>query len=110
MNKLVLVLAGLLLSTSLFASDYAGDSAIESVTSDENADKRTVFTITDDSPAAQLCLASLHSTEAVHAKARELRIRRRQLDKIDCNGMSLDAFARAHESNLLDASNIATVQ
>lgn len=100
-KQIAAVLAGLLMTTSLFAA--------ENVTGDTNLSQE-VFRITDDSPYAQLCLAVLESREALHKKAKELRIRRKHVEKVECNGVNINAFARAHESAIIDPANIATVQ
>ena len=96
MRKPALFLACLLLS--------AGALAQEHITSDG-----TRFTATDDSPAAQLCMAALESREALRAKARELEISRREQKQVVCNDMSLVEFARAHRDDIREWA-IATVQ
>lgn len=69
----------------------------------------TVFKSSDDSAAAQLCLAALESREALNQKARELKMSRRTLEKVSCNDMSLVDFVKNHRDDMREWA-IATVQ
>ena len=97
MKKLKLMLTGALLSVSI------------GVCADEITQGGTTYTANDNSPLAELCLAALESREAMERKARELNIKRRALDKIACNDMSLIEFARLHQQDPRERA-IATVQ
>ena len=69
----------------------------------------TVFKSSDDSAAAQLCLAALESREALNHKARELKISRKTLQKVSCNELSLVEFVKNHRDDMREWA-IATVQ
>lgn len=96
MKKLALTLAGLLLSASIYAQEHVAADG-------------TVFKTTDSSPAAELCMAALESREALRAKAKELKMSRREQNQVSCNDMSLVEFAKAYRDDIREWS-IATVQ
>ena len=96
MKKLILVATCLLFSTSLLAREYTADNG-------------TRFKTTDNSPAAQLCMAALESRDALRAKARELKMSRKRQKQVKCNDMSLVEFAKAYRNDMREWS-IATVQ
>ena len=67
------------------------------------------FVTTNENPHAELCLAALESREAVHAKAREYKIGRREVARILCNETPIMKFAAEHRTDVNDWA-IATVQ
>ena len=96
MKKMIALAACLVLSSAAIAKEHT--------TSDGRS-----FKTTDSSPAAQICMAALESREAMRVKAKELKMNRRQLKRVSCNGMSPVEFAKAHRDDMRDWS-IATVQ
>ncbi len=96
MKKLALIVTGLMLSASIFAQEHIASDG-------------TRFKTTDETPAAQLCMAALESREAINAKARELGVNRREQKQVSCNGMSLVEFAKTHRDDIREWA-IATVQ
>ena len=50
--------------------------------------------ITSDNQYGQLCMAALESKAALRKKADELKVNRRDMKKVTCNGLSLVRFAR----------------
>ena len=82
---------------------------VPAIAAEQVNNKGTVFKSSDDSAAAQLCLAALESREALNQKARELKMSRRTLGKVSCNDMSLVDFVKNHRSDMREWA-IATVQ
>lgn len=102
MKKIALLIPCLLLSASIFAQTPA--TSAKHITSDG-----TLFRTTDNTPAAQLCVAALESREALREKAKDLRVNRRELKQVTCNDMSLVEFAKTHRDDIREWA-IATVQ
>ena len=56
--------------------------------------------ITSDNQYGQLCMAALESKAALRKKADELKVNRRDMKKVTCNGLSLVRFARTHKGDM----------
>ena len=56
--------------------------------------------ITSDNQYGQLCMAALESKAALRKKAEELKVSRRDMKKVTCNGLSLVRFARTHKGDM----------
>ena len=82
---------------------------VPAIAAEQVNNKGTVFKSSDDSAAAQLCLAALESRDALDQKARELKMSRRTLGKVSCNDMSLVDFVKNHRNDMREWA-IATVQ
>ncbi len=99
MSRIFWLHLGLLLSLTTFAgSDHPAE--IVAATQDT--------TLAQD-PHTEICKAALDSKSAVRTKAFELKIGRRELNRIRCNDMSVMVFAQLH-GNEVNNWSIATVQ
>lgn len=96
MKKMTVTLLASLISFGVFADEHYTQDG-------------TRFTTTDESPAAQLCIAALESREAVKLKAKELKVTRREQKQVICNDKSLVEFAKTHREDIREWA-IATVQ
>ena len=56
--------------------------------------------ITSENQYGQLCMAALESKAALRKKAEELKVSRRDMKKVTCNGLSLVRFARTHKGDM----------
>lgn len=72
------------------------------------ADENKLQEQTNTETYTQLCLAALKSEQEFVQTARALGITKKQRDRLVCNDMEVDEFARNHE--LIGEDTIATVQ